>query len=621
MDYRGVRTLVWILILAAVALPASAQLGNSSLQGAFNFRYVGATASCDCPVSAIGSLTFDGAGKFTVTAQGSFVGSSGGASQTLTPATSGTYTVFSSGSLYMTNPFAPAASGTLLYGGVAQGSIVVASSTESNNLDMFVAMPAATSGSNAVLTGTYNVGSLEFAGGSIGSTRNTFFNMAADGKGGLGNVAIKGSSIPLGNTPTTQTSSGATYSVTANGSGTMTFPPPSGVAAANQLLSGAKNLYVSQDGSLFIAGTPNGYEMVIGIKAMQPPVPNPPISGQYFLSELEYNSVPGDFQGVYGYYGATSELGDKAATELAHFRINSDISSPYDFTTTYNYNFDSTGVDSTSIFAAGGNGNLFLYAGAAGDYLLSLGVRLQPITGTGVFLSPVGVVNAATYAPFTAQLSPGELITLFGSGMAPAGTLATASAPFPNTLAGVGVTINNTPAPVYVVTPTQISCLVPYSLDPTQTSIAQVQVSNNGTLSNVVTEYLGATSPGVFTNSQNGLGPGAILHANFTPVNASSPATAGETVLIYVTGLGAVAPAVPAGAPAPSNPLSKTVNTTYVYVDGLQADVLYSGLAPGFAGLYQLNVTIPTKVSAGKAVYLEIDGLDAVTLQAQIPIK
>jgi uncharacterized protein (TIGR03437 family) len=277
-------------------------------------------------------------------------------------------------------------------------------------------------------------------------------------------------------------------------------------------------------------------------------------------------------------------------------------------------------TDGLSI-AAGGNGNFYLLAGNEGDYYLSLGVKLQSFSGTGTFVFPSGVVNAATNAPFTAQLSPGEVITLYGTGLAPAGTNASSSAPFPATLAGVGVTINGTPAPVYSVTPTQINAVVPYSLDPTATFLATVQVTNNGTLSNTVTDYLGFSSPGVFTVPPGGLGPGAILHSDFTLVSTASPAKVGETVQIYLTGLGAVSPAVNAGAPAPSSPLSKTVNTTFVYIDGLQATVGYSGLAPGLGGLYQLNVTIPTGVTAGSLVTLEVDGADALNIQATIPIS
>jgi uncharacterized protein (TIGR03437 family) len=120
----------------------------------------------------------------------------------------------------------------------------------------------------------------------------------------------------------------------------------------------------------------------------------------------------------------------------------------------------------------------------------------------------------------------------------------------------VSVTINGVNAPVYVVTATQISALVPYTLDPTATFIfiANIQVTSNNQTSNTVTEYLGLTSPGVFTTNQNGLGNGAILHADFTAVTETSPAKPGETVLVYLTGLGAVSPAVTTGAAAPNQP-------------------------------------------------------------------
>ena len=628
MEHRTVRVLVSILTLLAAAVPAWAQPSNSSLKGVYAFRYLGASlgtssASCnDCPVAAIGTVTFDGAGNFTVSAQGVFVTTTG-SSSTLTPAASGKYTVFSSGMYYMDNPFAASNNSAILFGGIGQGAIV-ASSTESNYLDEFVAIPQAAGASNSTLSGTYQVASLEFAGGTAKSTRNTIFNLTADGKGSLGNVSIKGSSPQLNNVTTTQVSNGATYSVNGDGSGTMTFPAPGGVATANQLLAGTKNSYVSQDGNIFIAGTPNGFDFIIGIKAMAAPVPNPPVKGLYFAGELLSDLTGGTPAAVSGYWGATNELGDANATELTHLRVNSDSSSvPYDETYDFYYTFDKTGVSSDTqvTFAAGANGNMYIVAGDTGYYYLAFGVKVQPVTGSGVFLSPTGVVNAATFSPFTAQLSPGELITLFGSGFAPAGTLATASAPFPNTLAGVSVTINGVNAPVYVVTATQISALVPYTLDPTATFKANIQVTSNNQTSNTVTEYLGLTSPGVFTTNQNGLGNGAILHADFTAVTETSPAKPGETVLVYLTGLGAVSPAVTTGAAAPTNPLSTTTNQTSVSVDGINATVLYSGLAPGFAGLYQLNVTIPNGVTRGTDVYLEVDGYDAITVQSTIPIS
>ncbi|SPE27847.1 conserved hypothetical protein [Candidatus Sulfopaludibacter sp. SbA3] len=484
----------------------------------------------------------------------------------LTALSSGTYTVWSSGVVNMTNPFAPAASQTVLYGGVGQGAIV-ASSTDTQYLDEFVAIPVATAASNATLSGAYQVASLEFIGGSATSTRNTFSSMTADGKGGMGTVTIGGTSTALNSTATTQTSAGVTYTVAANGSGTLNFPAPAGVTTANQLLVGNKTLYVSSDGSLFIAGSPTGYDFEIGIKQ---PAGNSSsvLSGLYFTTDLENCTDCGTSNGIAGYGGSFNELGDTTGDELDHLRANFDGDfnsgySSYDYTYNSTLTLDKNGYSTDSAkngystdsanykLGTSANGNYVLVSGLSGDYYLQLGVKALPVSGTGVFLNPFGVVNAGSSDPFTAQLSPGEVITLYGSGMAN-GSPATASAPFPNSLGGTQVLItplNATTAlnaPVYSVSATQISAVVPYNI-PNGTYEVAIQVNNNGTLSNAVQAYIGSTSPGVFTIPTGGLGNGAILHADYTLVSNTSPAKAGETVLIFLTGLGAVSPAVTAG--------------------------------------------------------------------------
>src|SRR5262249_45706292 len=147
------------------------------------------------------------------------------------------------------------------------------------------------------------------------------------------------------------------------------------------------------------------------------------------------------------------------------------------------------------------------------------------------------------------------------------------------------------------VSPTRIDCVVPYGLTgATATIVATV----NGTKSNSIDVSLSASAPGIFSLSQNGLGDGAILHANFGVVNASSPAREGETVLVFLTGLGAVTPSVADGAAAPgAEPLARVTGPLRVTVGGVPANVSYQGLAPALAGLYQLNVQIPSGLGAG----------------------
>jgi adhesin/invasin len=111
-----------------------------------------------------------------------------------------------------------------------------------------------------------------------------------------------------------------------------------------------------------------------------------------------------------------------------------------------------------------------------------------------------------------------------------------------------------------------------------------------------------AASPAIFTQNSSGTGQGAITNAITGAVaNASNPVTPGvDYVSIYCTGLGVTNPAIAAGQPAPSSPpFAPTVNTATVTIGGLPAQVLYAGLAPTYAGLYQVNAAVPAGLSPG----------------------
>ena len=625
--------LTGLLLLAGTA---SAQLpSNSTLAGTYNFRYLGVNAggAADVALSYQGTITFDGKtdsngnGTFTVTGQGA--GAAAG------KPSNNIYGVFSSGLIYMNNPFDPSGQ-TFLYGGVSNG-IFSASSTDSVYCDLIIGVSAATSGSTASLNGNYWIASLDFLGGNFNQTRNTFFSVTSDGKGGLGNPTIRGSAVNVTTTPPqTQTSTGATYTVSANGTGTMTFPAPSGVAAANQLLSGAKSLIVSQDGNFFVAGGTTGYDMIVGVKAISGNASNA-ANGLYFVGYLEnFVNSDGTFS-VFGADGAASEV-PSIGVEIGHQRAQPDFANAYD--DTYGVSF-TPGADGTvtygqSQYVVGAGGNIIIGAGNVADntnFQVVLYFKAPSLTGTGVFLNPQGIVNAASNVPFTASVAPGEFLSLYGSGLSSQTTTA-ATLPFPNTLGNVQVGVSwvdstgktqSAQAPIYAVSPGQISIIVPYTT-PGDGSLLDFQVTNNNTKSNDVFVYSGPTNPGIFTIPAGGIGIGAILHQDSSLLSASSPAKVGETVQIFLTGLGAVTPPVTAGAAAPSSPLSQTLLPD-VYIDGVLATTVFAGLTPGSAGLYQLNVTIPTGVTAHSTVSIEVDTFDSgnnllsVNTQATIPIQ
>ena len=237
------------------------------------------------------------------------------------------------------------------------------------------------------------------------------------------------------------------------------------------------------------------------------------------------------------------------------------------------------------------------------------------LSTTGVFLDPTGVVNAGSSAPFTAAIAPGELLTLYGQNLAPAMQIA-GTVPFPTTLGKVQVSVNGLPAPLYYVTPGQISAVVPYGVSG---SVAKIQVFNNNVPSNTVTAWIAKTAPGVLTQSQNGLGYGDVLHLDGKLVNAKNPAQPGETVSVFVTGLGAVSPTIVDGAAGPVSPLSYSTSTITAYIGGTAATVTYAGLVPLLPGLYQINLTVPTGLTAGDNG-LDIAGPDSYSAECLIAI-
>jgi len=121
------------------------------------------------------------------------------------------------------------------------------------------------------------------------------------------------------------------------------------------------------------------------------------------------------------------------------------------------------------------------------------------------------------------------------------------------------------------------------------------------------------------------------LHADYTLVTTSHPAQPGETIAVYLTGLGAVTPTVTDGALGPTNPLSNanlwTSGNMVVYFNDYtsfaskQATIGFAGLAPGLLG-YQLNVTIPTGIATAKnsLIYMEILTDTADVNQVQVPV-
>jgi uncharacterized protein (TIGR03437 family) len=216
-----------------------------------------------------------------------------------------------------------------------------------------------------------------------------------------------------------------------------------------------------------------------------------------------------------------------------------------------------------------------------------------------------GVVNAASYAP-QVPLAPGMLISVFGSKLAL--NDAATTLPLPMDLGGSSLFIARMQAPLLFSSDGQVNAVIPYGIQVNASQ--QVSITRGSSYSVVQGVTMAAAAPGVFSTDGSGKGQGVIYVAHpdstLTLADAAHPATAGDTIVITCTGLGEVTPSLTAGAPAPSDHLTSTVNPVTVTIGGVSAQVQFAGLAPGFAGLYQVNAVVPKGVTPGPAVVLSM---------------
>ena len=566
---------------------------NQSLNGRYFFRYVafrysGSTLS-DVR-SAGGAITFNGTGGYTIQGQ-QLIGN-----VSATPLTgTGTYAVRPGGFLTLSNPSTQEIGS--LDGRLATNGVVASSSGASQTFDLFIAIPGASQTTNASFAGNYNIGTLEFPGGSVSQVRNAYFSAGANGSGALGNALIEGQAANLGPSRLSQTVTGLTYAMNSDGTGILTVPAGSGQTTASQLVAGQKTFYLSADGATFLGGSfeTGLHGIVMGVKAFANDANQASLSGLFWASGLQFRgNQPVSFTGSANSTGAGNLIWYHKRRELAQTQ-------DYVPLTPYNLGVDGSGGFFGNRSAVASGGNAFLSTGVlenqnSQDYWLRVGLRMPGQSGTGVFVNPQGIFNGASFAPPGAPLAPGTLVTIFGTGLATQTAVAQAF-PFPTSLGGVQLVINGRAAPVYAVSPGQISGLIPFSASgPTAT----LQVLANAQPSNTVEIPIAASSPGFFTVPRNGIGEGAILDTNFQLISASNPARRGNFVQLFLTGLGVTAPPVADGAAAPTNPLSVTNAPLRIFIGGVEAtNVTYKGLAPGLAGLYQINVQIPQNAPVG----------------------
>jgi uncharacterized protein (TIGR03437 family) len=229
-----------------------------------------------------------------------------------------------------------------------------------------------------------------------------------------------------------------------------------------------------------------------------------------------------------------------------------------------------------------------------GSVLVSGEVLSNP---TVPVVSKGGIVSNADFASAPAL---GLLVSIFGSGLAD-GSLGDTGVPLPPQLGSTSVVLSDVELPLLYVSNTQVNVAIPFNIQ-TNTS-QQLVVLRGNAVSVPVSLAVFASEPSILSASGSGSGQGLIFNA-VTGVRAdtNAPAGAGDYLVMYALGLGAVTPSLTIANGTPSAPYEYAVAPVTVTIGGIPATVLFAGLTPGYVGLYQVNVMMPSGVAAGSQV-------------------
>jgi uncharacterized protein (TIGR03437 family) len=225
-------------------------------------------------------------------------------------------------------------------------------------------------------------------------------------------------------------------------------------------------------------------------------------------------------------------------------------------------------VTFTNLIATDANGNPVSLGAPPIGMQIESGSATQPIPASGI-------LNAASSG--AGPISPGEILTMFGA--ISDGALL--------------VFVNGVPAPVIYAGLNQVNAIVPFGL--VSGNAAQLEV-RQGSTSAKVSVPTAAASPSMFTLNAMGTGPGAILNQDYSVNSFLNGAAPGSVVMVYGTGFGALSPLPADGQPVPV--VATTLLPVTATIDGVPAEVLYAGAAPGLiAGVVQINVHVPEELS------------------------
>jgi uncharacterized protein (TIGR03437 family) len=262
-------------------------------------------------------------------------------------------------------------------------------------------------------------------------------------------------------------------------------------------------------------------------------------------------------------------------------------------------------------------------SGSTAYAITTSGLSILPLAPVPVSAQPrvntKGAVNLATYQQ---TFAPNSLLSIFGANLG--GSEQASSTPLPKVLGGTCVTLGNSALPLFITTSGQINAQIPPGLAAGSYALVVRSIANKAAAvqqSITISKY----APAVFMDPVTK--QVALVHADGKFVNKDNPANRDEPLVLYASGLGATTGgSVAAGAGSPSSPPAAVSGVSLYFGDPSysQAGIIvdWAGLAPGFVGLYQLNIRVPGNHIKGDAVpvTLKIGGISSPSTGPLVPV-
>ena len=237
-----------------------------------------------------------------------------------------------------------------------------------------------------------------------------------------------------------------------------------------------------------------------------------------------------------------------------------------------------------------------------------------------------GGVGSAGVAPPQAALAPGSIISIAGESLS-AGQSSANKLPLTTNLGGTQVLLAGRLLPLMYSSGGRISALVPYDVDVNaQYTLA---VGRGSAISGTEMVAVGAAQPAVFLVDASG---DAKTPQNLwtqltagTPIDPSrmaptSPVKAGDHLVVYCTGLGAVEGTQDVSMPAPSNP-PKLMNPVSLTLGSVTVQPTFAGLVPGLTGIYQVQLTVPAGIAPGDGIPLTLSVLGQTSVPVNLSVR